>query len=268
VTRAAINTDRERMEFSAKWAAQRFMHRFGYEVRKRVPKPEATPINVFPMVVQDLMRRRGSDDLFFVQIGAHDGLHYDPIRPFVVQHHWRGILVEPQPKVFQRLVENYRGEPQLIFENLAVGGHDGEAVLYTFRDAESMPEHASMLASFNQNALLHNTHGYRGEVAGLAVPVLTIQSLLHRHGVRHVDLLQIDTEGFDYEIIKMLGSSEIRPTLIHFESAFLHPIELAQCTDMLGGWGYRVLTVGIDTLAYRQDDDEAFEETFANKGYA
>ena len=96
------------------------------------------PINVFPLVVGDLVQRKidaggTAGDFFFVQIGAHDGVHYDPIRPFVEKYHWRGLLVEPQPEVYQRLVANYASEPQLMFAKAAVAPQNGKATLYTFK---------------------------------------------------------------------------------------------------------------------------------------
>ena len=70
-------------------------------------------------------------DFFFVQIGAHDGIRDDPIRKYIVKSHWRGLLVEPVPHIFRKLVENYRDETQLIFENVAVAAHDGVMPFYT-----------------------------------------------------------------------------------------------------------------------------------------
>jgi FkbM family methyltransferase len=245
----------------------------GYEVRRKREPGKALPVNVLPLVVQDLLRRKaegrapGGADFFFVQVGAHDGLHYDPIRPFVTRYHWRGILVEPQPAIFERLVTHYSGEPQLIFENVAISERDGEQTLYRFRPSPALPDHATMLASFRRSALVNNAHGYAGEIEEVRVPTLTVPSLLARHGVEQVDLLQIDTEGFDYPIVRMLGPTSVRPSIIHFESAFMSPDEHAECAELLDSWGYRLLTIGVDTLAYRQEDDSDFTDTFRNEGY-
>jgi hypothetical protein len=43
----------------------------------------------------------------FVQIGASDGLHSDPIREFVVRDAWSGVFMEPLPYSFARLKKNY-----------------------------------------------------------------------------------------------------------------------------------------------------------------
>ncbi len=229
------------------------------------------PINVFPLVVDDLMQKKAAagrkpGDFIFVQIGAHDGLHGDHIHPFVKKYHWRGLLVEPQPVIFQRLLANYADEPQLSFENVAVAQRNGEAILYTFKKSPDLPDHASMLASFNRNALVYNGHNYKGEIEEIRVPTLDLDTLLTKHRIDKFDLLQIDTEGFDHEILKLLPYYLYKPEIIHFESAFLNPERKKECGQLLHKLGYRALTIGIDTIAYKQTGD-GFEELFANKGY-
>ena len=145
----------------------------GLDVRRKPrasitsPPRVSVPFNVLPLVVEDWIRRRDNSSSFtFVQIGAHDGLHYDPVRGFVQKYHWRGVLVEPQLAIYKRLIENYRNEPQLIFENAAIAEQDGTATLYAFDDP-SLPDHATMLCSFNRKFLEHNGHGYAGKIVEL-----------------------------------------------------------------------------------------------------
>jgi len=54
----------------------------------------------------------------FVQIGANDGLHHDFIHDFALKQSWQGLLVEPNPPVFERLKQNY----QSISRNLSFEG--------------------------------------------------------------------------------------------------------------------------------------------------
>ena len=232
----------------------------GLELRRIAKEQAATDvaIDVLSLCVADLVTRQ--KEPFFVQIGAHDGVSFDPIRPFVEKFRWRGLLVEPQPKVFKKLVENYRGHPQLILENAAVAERDGTATLYSFEDSPGIPEHASMLASFRRESLEANGHGYSGPIKSLTVPALSFSTLLQKHGVARVDILQIDTEGFDYEILKMIDFAKVRPALIHFENNFLTAAEMTDCNRMLAGHGYRLLTLGIDSLAYQQAANEHFGE--------
>jgi FkbM family methyltransferase len=262
-------------------AARRILNELGYDLIKRVEKfrmissrigPSGpTPINVFQLAVKDLMNNRAlhnqPDPFFFVQIGAHDGLNFDPMRFWVEKYHWRGILVEPQPRIFERLVRNYRDEPQLLFERAAIHAQADHVNLYAFKQSAGLPDHATMLASLSKEALLHNGHNYVGDIEELVVPALTLPSLLAKYDVKRIDLLQIDTEGYDFEIVKMIEQTNIRPSLIHYESGMLPQNDLYKSYELLDRLGYRVLTIGIDTLAYIQEDDAGFGEMFQNMGY-
>ena len=99
--------------------------------------------------------RRGSAFLF-VQIGAFDGVSGDPLNKLVHRHGWRGVLVEPQTRVFQVLKSNYATQPQLQFFNVAIGDRDGEVTLYTRSSADVEP------ASTRRHLLL--TPGHRKDV--------------------------------------------------------------------------------------------------------
>src|SRR5271155_2568223 len=95
---------------------------FGYELKPHLSH-QAPSIDILDLAIRDLMARE--PDIFFLQIGAHDGVSYDPIHNYIAKHHWKGLLVEPQPAVFQKLKENYAGEKQLLFENSAIAQQDG-----------------------------------------------------------------------------------------------------------------------------------------------
>ena len=46
----------------------------------------------------------------------------DPLHKFIVKHPWRGILIEPQTDVFERLKSTYQEQAgRLTFENTAIG---------------------------------------------------------------------------------------------------------------------------------------------------
>lgn len=236
------------------------LFKLGYEVKLYRIGPGSkiaagTPfphIDVLNLVIERELARAA--DWFFIQIGAHDGVSFDPIAKYIRQHRWRGILVEPQPAIFQRLARAHEGDAQLILENAAVGKTDATATLYKFKDGQNLPYHATMLASFYREALELNWHGYKGEIEEIKVPSLSVKTLLKKHAVSRVDLLQIDTEGFDKEIIQMFIDADCWPTIIHFEdtvgidknNAILQP---------LADKGYAFSYLYPDMLAYRQTDD-------------
>lgn len=62
-------------------------------------------------VIAHLMLSRPS--IFFIQIGANDGISNDPLHKFITQFCWKGILLEPLPEVFTRLTTTYRNDTNL-----------------------------------------------------------------------------------------------------------------------------------------------------------
>jgi hypothetical protein len=108
---------------------QSFLIAQGIELRK-APARQVAQLPVFRLAIGALMQA-STRPLRFVQVGANDGVYGDPLRAYIERHHWRGILVEPQPDVFARLVENYRGScDNLIFENVAISPDEHILRLY------------------------------------------------------------------------------------------------------------------------------------------
>src|SRR6266545_7291938 len=55
--------------------------------------------------------------IFFIQIGANDGGPSDPLFPFLQLKHWRGIMVEPVPYLFEQLQARYGTDQRFILVN-------------------------------------------------------------------------------------------------------------------------------------------------------
>lgn len=198
-----------------------------------------------------MMRRRGPS-LKFVQIGANDGITGDPIRKYILEHGWVGILVEPQARVFERLKQNYRDVPGLKFENCAIASQNGTSKFYTVREQSEDGVMGETLASFNRAPLERHVRGRKASVEELSVITMTPQTLLEKHRLETFDLLQIDAEGYDFELLKMFELGEAGPPLIHFESGQMKASHQGECYRYLSQKGYAMLTQKGDTLAMKQ----------------
>lgn len=237
----------------------------GYDLTLRADRPQVFEypfINTLELILHTYPRQ--NSDFFFIQIGAHDGNSADPIHQLVKQHHWRGLLIEPQITVFERLKQTYAGEDQLVFENAAVGAEDGTATLYTVRDEQSvLPFWLSQSASLDREqvrgALYYWKYvrqldaipdDYESLIAALPIPALTIKTLLAKHQIQQLDLLVIDTMGFDFEIIKMFPFDVLKPAIIHFEHSLLSSADQERCFKYLASLGYGLTRVSVDTIAY------------------
>jgi FkbM family methyltransferase len=183
------------------------------------------------------------DDVFFIQIGAFDGREGDHLHQLIRTHHWRGVLVEPQPQAFELLQRNYAGQSQLQFFNVAIGPRDGTLTLYT-RTGGCVP-----IASVSRRLLVKPGHS-RSEVVAIEVPCWTIQRLLSESASpERIDLLQIDTEGFDFEIIRSIQFERVKPSIIRFEHALLSDRDRNDSLELLAEHGYRFVLEDRDTMA-------------------
>jgi FkbM family methyltransferase len=231
---------------------QRLFNRLGYKIEK-LRRPVDAPIEVFDLLMYKLARE--VPDFFFVQIGANDGVTHDPIRAYVTQHHWRGLLVEPQPQVFQRLLENYREEKQLLFEQAAIADKDGTVKFFVAEELPASTNNLTVFSSLKKDVLARCLPAGGAsavpKMKAIDVPALSVQSLLARHHITKIDLLQIDTQGYDCEIVRQFLSSPWRPTVIHFEHYHTGLDDLHACYLSLAAEGYRLATMEIDTVAYR-----------------
>jgi FkbM family methyltransferase len=207
-----------------------------------------------PTVVRSL-GNRASRPLTFVQIGANDGVRCDPLHETVITHHWRGVLVEPIPDLFERLVENYPGASTLTFENAALGTTNGSITLWVVRPRMGDPDWADQLASFDKEVVLR----HRNEVPQLddrlehvEVESLTLPTLVRRHDLQTIDLLHVDAEGFDLQVLDQVDlTAEWAPRSVIFEKKHLEPVPYRKTLARYRRAGYRRVNLWPDELLYR-----------------
>jgi FkbM family methyltransferase len=227
---------------------RRAANKVGVDIVPYRPCPVENSLNILGFVIEHYLASR--DSFNFVQVGANNGVLWDPLHEAIVAHHLAGLLVEPLPDVFEQLKANYSGESQLVFENAAIAEQNGTRTLYRVKPDADVPEYAHGLASFNRA----NLDLFKRFVQEVPVPTLTVSSLLQKHHIDHATLLQIDTEGYDYEIIKMFFHEGVFPDIINFEHVYLSGDENAECRNLLRDCGYTFTDVPPrDTLALRVD---------------
>ena len=238
------------------------MNRFGYEI---VPR-RSSQID-FPALLS-LLLYKNPKDFFFVQIGANDGKKNDPIYDLVIKYNLSGLLVEPLDGAFQSLLKNYNGNSNLIFENVAISNKEGYQSIYEikkeFQDTyeEETKEKATMMASFNKDHVRKYLRRGMKEffkdkqiddyIDEVQVKTISFDTLMQKHRIKNIDLLQIDTEGFDFEIIKMVDFNKYSPKLINYESVHLNASDRAQCESLLKENGYLLLNNKADTYAIKK----------------
>ena len=203
--------------FDLKGTVKSTANRFGYDI---VRTSIACPSNLDFLDLAIGAVIHADDNFFFVQVGANDGVSSDPLYPTVVSRHLQGVLVEPLPDKFKELRRNYATESQLKFENCALAHENGEANLFRVASGAQYASWTQGVATFDRGLLL--SHGINDQdIEKVTVPALTFRALVDKHKIDHISLLQIDTEGFDYEVIEQAFASSCFPKILHFEHKHL-----------------------------------------------
>jgi FkbM family methyltransferase len=207
---------------------------------------------------------RVTPDVFFVEIGAMDGISYDPLHVHVVRNGWRGLLVEPLPDLYEQLKKTYHSQEQLVFENVAVAETPGTRQIYRASpeavETRAVPEWAKGIASFfvDKNAIGgkritdESFAAIRPHIVSQTVKCETLGNLLRKHNITRIEVLQVDTEGYDYEVLKQLDFQQFRPRIIRMEWVNLSDTEKGLSLQLLRRYGYRTRVVGSDLVAWRR----------------
>ncbi len=212
----------------------------------------------------DQFSSNASNNIFVLQVGANDGISNDPIHKFIKRDHWSGLLIEPQPQVFQNyLTKLHQRNAQIQVLHAAIGPNKGNLPLYKLAFSED--RWATGLASFNKEHLLKaieagdvqrqcrkNNISFPSEpkdqITIEHVEVWTVRQLLEVYQITRIDLLMIDTESYDFEIIKLV-MPEIEPKHIIYEHEHLSQKDLMACREMLTKKGYDLQCYGSNTWA-------------------
>ena len=151
-----------------------------------------------------------------IQIGSNDGKRFDSLNKFIKEYSPTSVLVEPIKEDFIDLQNNYKDCKKIFFENSAISVNNEVTTLFKVDNTKSQlyGEHARGITSFNINHLLK--HGIsKSHIKKESVNSISIKELLKKYSLDTLDLLMIDTEGYDGDIIiDFLTSCSLRPLII------------------------------------------------------
>lgn len=209
------------------------------------------------LLLRETIRKKikNKKEFFFVQIGSNDGKKGDPLFNLVFKYKLHGILVEPVPYLFQRLTDNYKGLQHLIFENAAIGDPKQDLKFYRLVETPGLPNWHNQLGTFKKHTIL--THKFQiPDIEKLIIEekinVMSFEDLMKKHQVSEITILHIDTEGYDFEIIKSIDFTKWKIENILFENMHLSAPEEIECTNFLQSKGFHcIVKYGADTFCTR-----------------
>ncbi len=201
---------------------------------------------------------RRTPNLFFVQIGAFDGLTDDPLASYVHRYRWRGMLVEPQREAFEALQRNYAACEGLILENVAIGNSNDVLTLYRLKEecAHLFGRDRRLIASSSvEHVVRHLAADVHADEAleRVDVPCTTLPNLLAKHHIDKIDLLQVDAEAADASILRSLDLDSIHPAIIRFEYVNLDAESVLASVELLRARNYKLIVGAVDITACRSN---------------
>lgn len=205
------------------------------------------------------------EPVIFVQIGANEKIGY-PMEEFFERKNWRSILVEPEISTFEKLVQNYSSHVNLYFENVAISEKEETKEFFFVKEKGNAPDWATQLNSLNKASLDWLQKEYPSVVIGTKLlECKPISFILKKHNLppSAVSIVQIDTEGHDYVILKSFDLKQLKPKIIIFEHRHLSEDDYMNSLRFLKSHGYNIFRDLHDTLAF----NDAVAETLFHMRY-
>jgi FkbM family methyltransferase len=195
-----------------------------------------------------------------VQVGSNDGLQHDPIAPLIrTNPEWQVLFIEPLPHLFRRLTANYPQLSRYRFENVAISEKKEVRPLYYISDdikktRNDVPWWYDQLGSFDPSHIVRHGQEFEPFITSEPVRCEPLREVLTRNRIETIDLLQIDTEGYDYQILKQVDLGASSPGAILYEHRHLSSADALSARSLLTRAGYRMRSDDWgDTLAIKRD---------------
>lgn len=141
---------------------------------------------------------------FFLEVGAHDGEHQTNTLYFEVERKWNGILIEPVPSLYRKLLKKNRHAYSLnaclaknkpfIAKFIVYGAYSGIDNLMKGEIRDDL-----------KKQLKHN----RKQSQTAYIPCFPLYTILKAINVKRIDFFSLDVQGGEHYILKNLPYDKI-----------------------------------------------------------
>ena len=93
---------------------------------------------------------------------------------------------------------------------------------------------------------------------------LSFKDFIKANSIESIDLLLIDTEGYDYQILMSIDFNKFKPKIIRFEHGIRNQVmtisNFKDICNHLNSFGYQIITESYDATAYIIDESDLIFE--------
>lgn len=184
------------------------------------------------LIDEALGSKRGG---FFIEAGAYDGEFLSNSLFFELERAWTGLLIEPMPSLFQKLVNKNRNAYAI---NACLANNRRPLVAkYRLGDALS-----GRNAQMNEAHLrrIANMTSLRGEERFIYVPCFSLRTILRAIGVDRVDYFSLDVEGGEVDVLRSIDFETVEIRALTVEHNQMDRAK-AEILDVMMSKGYKLL---------------------------
>ena len=184
---------------------------------------------------------------------------------------WPGMQIvsfEPTPDTFGKLQKNIAGLSGVTAHNIGLGAEAGTFDLFTYPDDP-------LLNSLNPNSpfTVRFASKYDAMVKKVTCTVRTLDEVRRESGIERINLLKIDTEGFDLQVLEGARETlaEGRVDFIYLEFNTVHPKDgigggaLAPLAAFLSLYNFNLVSTYTDHLVTTGEFFSGFNALFARQ---
>ena len=153
---------------------------------------------------------KNKTDGFFVEVGCIDGKRFSNTLVFE-ELGWEGICIEAH-KDYIPLLQQNRPKSRII--HCAIGEKDEEAVTFYANSRGSL----STLDKSRKDFFKENYKRFFTGFELQTVNKYTMNSVFTKYGVKNIDILSLDIEGYEVEALEGLDLEKFQPAVLVIES--------------------------------------------------
>jgi FkbM family methyltransferase len=157
------------------------------------------------LIIEKLLKNKKKG--FYIDVGANNPFDCSNTARFYKKG-WHGINIEPIPK---NIKEFEIKRPKDINLNIGIGTKEGSFDFYEFKE--------DMLSTFSKEEADEEIKKGKKLVKKHTIKIQKLSKVLDKYTKnKEIDLLSIDTEGFDFDVLKSNDWSKFKPKIICIES--------------------------------------------------
>lgn len=189
---------------------------------------------------EKLLKHLNFDNGFFIEAGANDGISQSNTALYEFNYGWTGLLIEPNYKKYLECKDNRKNS---IVENYALvsKNYDKSTISGNFNQIGYVESLTSLVYDSGDWCDEHLL-GHKNEIQNnlVEVPAITLNELLQKHDINHIDFISLDVEGYEISVLNGLDFIKYSPTYFLIETTSYENRKKA-IIDYMHNQGYYIL---------------------------